>query len=70
MKIIILTSVHTRISPIRVNIEMIGDYYQYTENDYGKTKTYTNVGVLTNNNGGLQVKETPEEIDILIQQAK
>jgi hypothetical protein len=47
---------------------MIGDYAEYTETHYNKTETWTNVGVVTHNNGGFKVKETPEEIDKLIEE--
>jgi len=67
MKFIKLTSIH-RNNPIRINIDMIGDYAEYTETHYNKTETWTNVGVVTHNNGGFKVKETPEEIDKLIEE--
>jgi len=45
---------------------MIGHYYSAKDNDIRVNKIYTVVGVLTHNNGGFRVKETPEEIDEII----
>jgi hypothetical protein len=67
MKFIKLTSIYHN-NPIRINIKMIGHYVSYTETHHNKTETSTTVAVLTHNNGGLQVKETPEEIDKLIEE--
>ncbi len=71
MKFITLTMRYPS-DPLRINIEMIGHYYPVVKtNDYSKEKSqFTRVGMLTHNNGGFDVKETPEEIDALIQQAK
>lgn len=48
--------------PVYLNIEMIGDISRYKEN-------ITKVGILTHNNGGWNVSETPEEILELIKKA-
>lgn len=71
MKFITLTNIYNKHSPkpVRINVEMIGHYSPVTEElGYGGTKTYTSVGVLTHNNGGFQVEETPEQIDKLIEE--
>ena len=65
MKFITLTSTHLS-DPIRINVDMIGHYYFVINNENRINKTYTIVGVLTHNNGGFKVKETPEQIDELI----
>jgi hypothetical protein len=71
MKFITLTMESS--DPVRINIRLIGHYFPvvYTDNYRKVDKRFcTRVGVLTHNNGGFDVKETPEEIDVLIQQAK
>ncbi len=70
MKFITLTMKSS--DPVRINIGLIGHYFPvvYTDNYRKVNNRYTRVGVLTHNNGGFDVKETPEEIDALIQQAK
>ncbi len=65
MKFITLTSTHQS-DPIRINVDMIGHYYSAKDNDIRVNKIYTVVGVLTHNNGGFRVQETPEQIDELI----
>jgi hypothetical protein len=70
MKFITLTMKSS--DPVRINIRLIGHYYPVVYDNYQKVdkRSYTRVGVVTHNNGGFDVKETPEEIDVLIQQAK
>ena len=53
MKVIKLTNSSNY--PVYINSEMIGHFYP-TE------KNLTRVGVVTHNNGGVLVKETPEQI--------
>jgi hypothetical protein len=65
MKFITLTSTR-KSDPIRINVDMIGHYYSEIDNDNRVNKIYTVVGVLTHNNGGFRVQETPEEIDEII----
>ena len=66
MKFITLTSLQKSDPTIRINVDLIGHYYPVIDNDNRVNKIYTNVGVLTHNNGGFRVKETPEEIDEII----
>ena len=49
---------------IFVNVEMIGHFYRAETN--GKTHAYTDICLLTNNNGGMKVKESVNEIIQLI----
>jgi len=78
MKFITLTSIYgfrhstgsRKLETIRVNVDMIGHYYSTFDDQYYDYKTHTIVGVVTHRNGGFSVKETPEEIDALIQKAK
>ena len=52
-------------SEVYINIDTIGHIYFTPEKiEYGRVaeKSYTRVGILTHNNGGLKVKETPKEI--------
>ena len=63
MKFIKLTNLAG--NPIYVNPEHIGHMYVISEtSEYGKIKKekHTRLGVTTHNNGGFEVKETPEEI--------
>ena len=55
-----------------LNVDMIGDIVDVKEHiEYGNVKPrYTNVGHLTHNNGGFNVKETAEEILKLINECK
>lgn len=46
--------------PVYININRIGDFYEY---DGG-----TSVGVTTHNNGGFEVKESVEEVLKLIKE--
>ena len=51
--------------PIFINPQHIGHMYEVKEKiDYGSvTKPrHTRMGVVTHNNGGFEVKETPQEI--------
>ena len=67
MKVIKLTNLSK--SPIYINIEMIGHFYEVEEKrDYGSvTKVaHTRLGVVTHNNGGFEVIETANEIMKLI----
>lgn len=62
MKIIELTNYNNN-EAIYINIDYIGDFLEVTDTLNGrKTNVYTRVGVLTHNNGGFRVKETPKEI--------
>lgn len=61
MKIIKLTS-KVMDKPIYININYIGDFYEY--------KGGTSVGVTTHNNGGFKVKESVEEVLKLIENSK
>jgi hypothetical protein len=64
MKIIELTS-NNNGSKIYVNVQYIGHFYKVeAKMDYGrvKDKAHTRLGVLTHNNGGFEVTETPDEI--------
>jgi hypothetical protein len=67
MKVIKLTNLSKK--PIYINIEMIGHFYEVEEEkEYGRvTKVaHTRLGVVTHNNGGFNVIETPDEIMKLI----
>ena len=69
MKIIKLTSSVDK-SPIYINVEHIGHFYEMEEKiEYGKvTKPkHTRFGVTTHNNGGFEVKESVDEILKMIQ---
>jgi len=71
MKLIKLTSLRSADRAIYINIDHIGHMYRTTEQTsyYSNNSiTYTTVGVVTHNNGGFDVKETPEEIIELINQ--
>lgn len=59
MKFIKLTSKKMN-KPVYININRIGDFYEY---DGG-----TSVGVTTHNNGGFEVKESVEEVLKLIKE--
>ena len=62
MKLIKLTSFQTK-KPIFLNIEMIGSISDVEEIEYNRvTKKYTNIGVVTHNNGGFKVTESVKEI--------
>lgn len=66
MKLIKLTS-HKDDSFIYVNINEIGHFNEVKESQMWHqgepiSKKHTVVGVMTHNNGGFKVKETPEEI--------
>jgi len=68
MKVIKVTSLSTH-SPIYINIDMIGDFYEIpeTKNSSSVSKPkHTRIGVVTHNNGGFNVKESIEEILKLI----
>lgn len=69
MKLIKLTSRGSE-KPVYINVDYIGHIYRTTEPlPYSNGSiTYTTVGVVTHNNGGFDVKETPEEIIELINQ--
>jgi mannose/fructose-specific phosphotransferase system component IIA len=51
---------------IIVNVEMIGHFYNNTEIIGGKEKGFTTICLLTNNNGGMKVKESIYQILELI----
>lgn len=70
MKLIKLTSRWSHREPVYINVDYIGHMYRITEQLPYKYEsiTYTTVGVVTHNNGGFDVKETPEEIIELINQ--
>lgn len=59
MKFIELT-LHANDIKIFCNVEMIGHFYQANEN------RYTDICLLTNNNGGMKVNESVNEILQLI----
>jgi hypothetical protein len=61
MKIIKLTNKRTN-APVYININHIGHFYEHDG--------MATIGVTTHNNGGLEVKESPEEILKLIKEAK
>lgn len=68
MKLIKLTD-RKDTSNIYINIDHIGAFYQigvqiknYKSPHNDTEELYTRVGVTTHNNGGFDVKETPEEI--------
>lgn len=68
MKLIALTSIHDH-KTIWINPEHIGHLYaKEAKMEYGRIQSQacTRVGVTTHNNGGFEVKETPEEIIALI----
>lgn len=69
MKLIKLTSRRSN-NTVYINVDHIGHIYRTTEQmSYSNNSiTYTTVGVVTHNNGGFDVKETPEEIIELINQ--
>jgi uncharacterized protein YlzI (FlbEa/FlbD family) len=63
MKFIKVTNLNG--DPIFINPQYIGHMYEVKEKiDYGSvTKPrHTRMGVVTHNNGGFEVKETPQEI--------
>jgi len=53
---------------VYINVEHIGDFFEYMERSYHNTPTIkiTSVGVLTHNNGGFRVLESSKEILNLI----
>ena len=64
MKIIKLTSLNDNTS-IYVNIQHIGHFYRNADKmNYGRVEkpAHTRLGITTHNNGGFEVKETPEQI--------
>ena len=63
MKFIELT-LYTNNIRIFVNVEMIGHFYRAETNN--KQHAYTDICLLTNNNGGMKVKESVNEIIQLI----
>ncbi len=67
MNYITLTSMITN-NEIIVNVEMIGHFYSNTEIIGGREKSFTNICLLTNNNGGMKVKESTYKILELIKQ--
>ena len=63
MKFIQLTNLSG--DPIFINPQHIGHMYDSGEKiEYGKVSKprHTRLGVVTHNNGGFEVKETPQEI--------
>ena len=58
MKFIKLTSATMKGKSVYINVEHIGDFFEYEEG--------TSIGVTTHNNGGFKVKETVEEVLIKI----
>ena len=72
MRIIKLTSLKEK-SPIYVNVECIGHFYEVKEKiEYGRVEEekHTRVGVTTHNNGGFSVMESVDEIVKLINKSK
>jgi hypothetical protein len=67
MNYITLTSITTN-NEIIVNVEMIGHFYTNTEIIRGKETAFTTICLLTNNNGGMKVKESTYKILELIKQ--
>jgi hypothetical protein len=65
MKFIELT-LYTIDIKIFVNVEMIGHFYRAETNN--KQHAYTDICLLTNNNGGMKVKESTYKILELIKQ--
>ncbi len=63
MKFIELT-LYTNDIKIFVNVEMIGHFYRAETNN--KQHAYTDICLLTNNNGGMKVKESVNQILQLI----
>jgi len=63
MKFIELT-LYTNNVKIFCNVEMIGHFYRPETNN--KQHAYTDICLLTNNNGGMKVKESVNEIIQLI----
>ena len=64
MKIIKLTSSVGK-SPIYINVEHIGHFYEVEDKmEYGRVTEvkHTRVGVTTHNNGGFKVTESVEKI--------
>ena len=64
MKIIKLTSLKEK-SPIYINVECIGHFYEIKEKiEYGRVEVekHTRVGVTTHNNGGFSVMESVDQI--------
>jgi hypothetical protein len=51
---------------VLINVEMIGHMYPQAEMIKGKEKGYTQICLVTNNNGGMKVKESIYEILELI----
>ena len=65
MKFIQLTSFQND-SEIFINVQVIGHMYNQEEMLRGKNTGYTHICLLTNNNGGMKVKESVYEILELI----
>ena len=63
MKLIKLTD-KKDLSTIYINIDHIGHFYQIERLNFEThvDEVYTSIGVTTHNNGGFDVKETPNEI--------
>jgi hypothetical protein len=58
-------------TPIYINVDMIGHFYEVEETRSYGTGTvdkpkHTKIGVTTHNNGGFEVKETANELAKLI----
>ena len=73
MKLIILTSTSLDKSKIYINADYIGHIYIVPEkSNYGRVEKikHTRVGVVTHNNGGFEVIETPEQIKKLIDETR
>ena len=69
MKIIKLTSLSTK-TPVYINVDMIGHFYEVAETrSYGTVDKpkHTVIGVTTHNNGGFRITESIEKILKLIQ---
>lgn len=67
MKLIKLTSINKQ-QPIYINIDMIGHLLGREDVEYNIVTKYTNIGVVTHNNGGFNVIESVEEILKLIKE--
>ena len=68
MKFIKLTSIKLD-NPVFINPEHIGHMYRVKEKtEYSRVEKveHTRLGVTTHNNGGFEIKETPEQIMKLI----
>jgi hypothetical protein len=63
MYIIKVTSLHTK-TPIYINVNMIGHFYEEGIDNLGKAtkEKYTVIGTTTHSNGGFKVLESVEEI--------